>query len=326
MIGLFEIVTLAAAVTSASPTRHVERQQICNGNAAFCDRRYSNVSLIGTHNAPFVGSFLDPRMNQEKTVTEQLDAGVRFLQAQTHMGNPSVLQLKDDDGTEKKMETRDDADELSMCHTSCELLYAGSLKDYLSTVKTWLDSHPNDVVTMLLTNPDLRPMSEFDSVFKSTGLDSLAYIPPTSPSQLPMNQWPAYRDLISQNKRLIVFMDSMTDETKVPYILSEFTYFFETPYGNKDPKFAQCDLDRPKGQSAEGRMYIVNHTLNTEFFGATIPDNEENFKTNAATGEGSIGAQADLCTKKWSRKPNVVLVDMFDRGDVFTAQKNLNGP
>ncbi|KXT13228.1 hypothetical protein AC579_1723 [Pseudocercospora musae] len=264
-------------------------------------------------------------MNQEKTVTEQLDAGIRFLQAQTHMGNLSFLQLDDDDSNEGEMVKRDDADELSMCHTSCELLYTGSLKDYLSTIKTWLDSHPNDVVTMLLTNPDLRPMSEFDAVFTSTGLNSIAYIPPTTPSQLPMSQWPTYRDLISQNTRLIVFMDSMADESKVPYILSESTYFFETPYGNKDRKFAQCDLDRPKGQSAKGRMYIVNHTLNTEFFGATIPNNEENFNTNAALGEGSIGAQAELCTEKWSRKPNVVLVDMFDRGDVFTAQKNLNG-
>ncbi|EME88959.1 uncharacterized protein MYCFIDRAFT_185427 [Pseudocercospora fijiensis CIRAD86] len=250
--------------------RHVQRQQICIGNAAFCDRRYSNVSLIGTHNSAFVGNFLDPRMNQEKTVTEQLDAGIRFIQAQTHMGNPRVLQLNKDGGNDNKTQKRDDADELSMCHTNCELLYAG--------------------------NQDLRPMSEFDSILKSTGLHSLAYIPPTSPSQIPMNQWPTYGNLISDNKRLIISMDSMTDDSKVPYILSEFIHFFETPYGNKDPKFAQ----------------------------ATIPHPEQNLQTNAATGEGSIGAQADLCMQEWDRPPNVVLVDMFDRGDVFTAQKNLN--
>ncbi|KXT13237.1 hypothetical protein AC579_1743 [Pseudocercospora musae] len=48
MRGLLDILAIMAAVASASPIRHVERQQICNGNAALCDRRYSNVSLIGT--------------------------------------------------------------------------------------------------------------------------------------------------------------------------------------------------------------------------------------------------------------------------------------
>ncbi|KXT06483.1 hypothetical protein AC578_6036 [Pseudocercospora eumusae] len=65
-------------------------------------------------------------MNQEKTFTEQLDAGIRFLRAQTHMGNPIALQLNVDDGNEKKMAKRDDADELSII-------------------------------------PDLRPMSDFES-------------------------------------------------------------------------------------------------------------------------------------------------------------------
>ena len=74
-------------------------------------------------------------------------------------------------------------------------------------------------------------------------------------------------------------------------------------------------------------MYIVNHFLDVEVFstGVLIPDNVDDYTTNAATGDGSIGAQSDLCESTYGRSPNFVLVDMFDRGDVFTAQDALNG-
>jgi len=72
-------------------------------------------------------------------------------------------------------------------------------------------------------------------------------------------------------------------------------------------------------------MYIVNHFLDEDILSVHIPDDGADYTTNAATGTGSIGAQADLCTGVYGRVPNFVLVDMFDRGDVFAAQDALNG-
>jgi hypothetical protein len=100
----------------------------------------------------------------------------------------------------------------------------------------------------------------------------------------------------------------------VPYILDEFTYFFETPYDVIDKTFDQCTLDRPSGASATGRMYIVNHFLDEDILGILIPDTGALDTTNAATGTGSIGAQADLCTSTYGRVPNFVLVDYFEHG------------
>jgi hypothetical protein len=54
----------------------------CNGNAALCDRRYSNVTHVGAHDSAFVGSFVTD--NQYTDASTVLDLGVRFLQAQTH--------------------------------------------------------------------------------------------------------------------------------------------------------------------------------------------------------------------------------------------------
>lgn len=69
--------------------------QVCNGHAQLCGRKWSNISEIGTHDSAFVGDL--PTQNQDIDVTAQLNAGVRFLQAQTHyfLG------------------------QLRLCHTSC---------------------------------------------------------------------------------------------------------------------------------------------------------------------------------------------------------------
>jgi hypothetical protein len=151
----------------------------CNGNAALCSRPYSNVTLIGTHDSAFVGIL--PTDNQADTVTQQLDAGIRFLQAQTH-SKSGVLEL---------------------CHTSCTELDAGPVTSYLSTIKTWMDGNPNQVVTLLLTNGDSVDVSEFGTAMTTSGLSSYAYTPP---SQLSMSEWPTLQELIDEGTRLVMFL------------------------------------------------------------------------------------------------------------------------
>lgn len=292
--------------TFASPlSLHTRQDRQCNLNSAFCDRKYSNVSFIGTHNSAFTGSLDDPRVNQQKSVTEQLDTGIRFLQAQVH----EMLGM------------------LRMCHTECVLFDAGSLEDYLDTVKKWMDAHPDEVVTVLLVNGDNVKAEMFDKAFSKTGLKDLAFVPPTSPDPLPLDNWPTLAEFIDSKKRLVTFLSSQANEASIPYLLSEFDhYVFETPFETTDPTFPSCELDRPSGAAPDGRMYIMNHFLQVEILpNILIPANDQNFETNAATGRGSIGAQVVVCEGKWGRKPNFVLVDMFHRGKVFEAQAAMNG-
>ena len=83
---------------------------------------------------------------------------------------------------------------------------SGTLKNYLTQVKTWLDANPQDLVTLLLTNPDSIAMPTFASVFQSVGLDKYAFTPPGSPTPLPIDQWPLLGDMITSNTRLVVFI------------------------------------------------------------------------------------------------------------------------
>lgn len=312
---------------------HPRQQQLCNGRAELCSRIYSKVSWIGTHNAPFIGTADPPdyRVNQEKTVPQQLDAGIRFLQAQTQI----LVNGAEDLGP---------LGTLFICHTDCTIYNGGSLKSYLETVKDWVEGHPDEVVTMLLTNGDNVNISRFDDVLTDSGMKDLVFVPSTSPEMLGIGDWPTYGEIIEGGKRVVVFLDYGADMARVPYILGEFenkdsfewgaddcldefTYFFETPFSQTDPTFSQCRLDRPPNGSPDGRMYLVNHVLDKEIplTDIVVPDHEADYTTNAATGGGSIGAQNDLCTSTYGRVPNVVLVDMFNRGDVFTAQDTMNG-
>ena len=179
-MSIFSIRSLIATTAISSILFAPASLADCNGASALCDRSYSNVSFIGTHDSAFVGAL--PTENQNLDVEAQLDAGIRFLQAQSHKTD----------------------NEIHLCHTSCVELDAGTLQSYLGTVKTWLNGNANEVVTFLLTNGDSLDISEFDTVFKAAGIDSYAFVPSSSP--LPIGSWPTLQDMIDSGKRFVVFL------------------------------------------------------------------------------------------------------------------------
>jgi hypothetical protein len=126
-----------------------------------------------------------PQQNQNIDITAQLNMGIRFLQAQTHH---SLL----------------DKNVLELCHTSCLLEDAGTLESYLGTVKKFLDTNANEVVTILLTNGDSVDITEFGKTFASSGIDSYAFVPSSNP--LSIGDWPTMGELVSSGKRLVVFL------------------------------------------------------------------------------------------------------------------------
>lgn len=93
--------------------------------------------------------------------------------------------------------------------------------DYLKTVKGWLDSHPNEVLTFVFTNPEGKsPKDIWAPAFVNSGIAPLAYVPPTKP--LKQSAWPTLGQMIDSRKRVVVFMDSGADNGGVDYILPEF--------------------------------------------------------------------------------------------------------
>ncbi|TFY50816.1 hypothetical protein EVJ58_g10876 [Rhodofomes roseus] len=245
---------------------------------------------------------VSPAANQDVNVTQQLEDGIRMLQMQTH----------NESGT------------IQLCHTSCLLLNGGTLQTYLQSVKSWMDSNPNEVVSLLIVNSyDNFSPAQYDTVFKAVGLDTLAYSP-TSAS-LTYTNWPTLGDLIDNGKRLVVFLTTQADYTSVPYLIDEFSNVWETAYDLTTTTF-DCNVNRTSGNSQE-QMYLINHFLDDEYLGVLVPDKSDADKTNAASGTGSLGAQVTECAAQYSRNPNFMLVDFYEYGggSVFEVAATANG-
>lgn len=188
------IFSLATVLLSA---HHTSAATVCNGYSSLCNKLYSNVTWIGSHDSAFDGILLVD--NQFDSVADQLGIGVRFLQAQSHL----------------------DGDTVELCHTTCLEEDGGSLQTWLSTIVAFLDANPNEVVTLLITNGDGLSGSAFAAAFEAAGADIYAYSPGKT---LSLSEWPTLGQLIDAGSRLVVFMDYPADST-VSYILPEFSTY-----------------------------------------------------------------------------------------------------
>lgn len=191
------------------------------------------------------------------------------------------------------------------CHTSCDLLNAGTLLDEFKTVAAWVETHPYDVVTILIVNSDYVDVGNYTGPLQQSGLGPYLYEPPYIPMKL--DQWPTLSEMILSQKRVVVFMDYNADQATVPYILDEFTQMWETPFSPTDDNFP-CTTQRPPNLNQtvarDDLLYLANHNLNTNvaIFGTSIliPNTAELNNTNAAGYQvGQLGATAANCTGKF---------------------------
>ncbi|KAF2736363.1 PLC-like phosphodiesterase [Polyplosphaeria fusca] len=295
--------TVTATTQAPQPTN----TQPCNNYPEFCNRKYSNITEVCAHNSPFVRRN-NAGANQAYGVTQQLDDGIRMLQGQTHQVN----------GT------------MRYCHTSCDLLDAGTVEDYMREVTRWVMTHPFDVITIIIGNADYtkqgsdgKPLvtsQNYVEPIQNAGLMPYIYQPPKTAMNI--SDWPTLGQLILRGKRVIMFIDYNFDTDAVPWMLWQFYNIWETPYSPTDSDFP-CTLDRPQGLSEnkmKSMMYMANHNLNVEVsiagLSLLIPNTVELEQTNGLNGTGSLGLQVEKCTSDWDRPPNFLLVDYYNAGPI----------
>ncbi|KAI6007145.1 PLC-like phosphodiesterase [Pisolithus albus] len=291
---------LSSELVAASPSKPgFRRATTCNGSPDLCDRSFGNVTFVGTHDSYAVG-VNNLAANQDYNISQQLKDGVRMLQVQVHNQSGTI----------------------ELCHTSCLLYDGGPFSTYLETVKSWLDANPNEVLSILVVNSDGFPPTAYDSLYKSVGLDTVSYAPQSA--SMPASQWPTLGTLIDSGTRLITFMDANANFTSVPYIISEFTNIWETPY-DVSTTF-DCSVNRTDGDPST-QMYLINHFLDEILLGQPIPDPGQANETNAVSGPNSVGAQVELCVSEYGRSPNFMLVDFYEYGggSVFEVAAAANG-
>lgn len=201
-------------------------------------------------------------------------------------------------------------DTLYLCHTSCDMLNAGTLEDYLTTVVKWMRKHPYDVVSFIIGNYDQVDPGNFTGPIERSGLMDLVFTPPMVPMGL--DDWPPLGNIILGGKRALIFLDYQADQSRFPWMMDQFSQIWETPFSPTDRQFP-CNVQRPPGLAppdARKRMYMANHNLNLEFNIATlnilIPNTALLNETNAVEGFGSLGRMAENCSSKFCHCPGQV--------------------
>lgn len=280
--------------------------------AALFHKRYSEQTFIGTHDAAALrtrenGWSLSG--NQYFNVSIQLQSGVRMIQAQGH---------SDPQGSE----------DIHLCHFNCALMDGGTLRAHLTAVKTFLDTNPDEVVTLLFVNTG-PPLRHWFKAFFDTGLDLISYVPPPHKryGNMRVEDWPTIAELVRTNKRLITFLSSGADENFAPFLLPEYDYIFETNFGIDAPDQYSCVASRPwwSRGSVPNRLSLVNHFLYAQFLGFRYPNATYANTTNGAGfREGELGEHAVRCRQLYERRPNFLMVDFYNEGNVFDVEYGMN--
>ena len=277
---------------------------VCNGAAELCGRRFDEVAYATTHNA--MSARFDPYdysiivSNQCSGVPTQLADGIRALMLDIHYYLPP-------DG---------DVPDLYLCHADCAF---GSqlLVDGLSEIRAFLDSHPGEVVSLIIeTDADTGDMEDaIRDAFDAAGLVPYAW------TQTPGTPWPTLGAMVASNQRLVVLTDDATpharcDADGVPcpwyqYLWSQLA--FETPYTFSQPKNFTCADNR--GEPGND-LFILNHFL-TNNVGAPSYAQKVNHGF-------LLSRRARDCWAYQGRIPNFVTVDFYEIGDVLRTVNLLN--
>ncbi|WPH01294.1 putative secreted protein [Acrodontium crateriforme] len=272
----------------------------CNGYPELCNRKYSNITNVVSHNSAFVKKN-NAASNQEFGIIDQLNDGVRMIQGETQMR----------DGV------------IRSCHTSCELLDAGTYQSELSTIAGWVRDHPYDVVSIMIGNTNFSEgitAVDYVETIQNSGLGPYLYTPKYVPQR--KDQWPTLGEMILSGKRVVMYMDYNANQTAVPYILDEYSHMWSTPFSPTDRGFP-CTQQLPPNLNQtlarEDYMYLANHNLNTEVsiagFSLLIPNTADINETNGAANDyGTLETMVTNCTAEWDRPPNWLVVDYYNRG------------
>ncbi|KAG8161436.1 hypothetical protein KVR01_008423 [Diaporthe batatas] len=309
--GSYAASTAVEAATSASTSTSTSNVA-CNNSPDLCSRQYSNVTHMGAHDAAFLrDSSTDNSVagNQYYNATAALNAGIRLLSLQVHNSNET----------------------LQLCHTTCSLLDAGTLEDFLVKIKYWMDENPNEVVTLLIVNSDDEDVASFGAVFESSNISSYGYAPATAGAS---NTWPTLQTMIDEGTKLVTFIATITYSTTYPYLLNEWDYVFETAYEVTSLAGLNCTVDRPSGVSdassgiSSGYLPLMNHFVYQSITSSIeVPNVEIIDTTNSPdTGTlGTLGQHAATCNSEWGTAPVFALVDFYSEGPAIDTADSLNG-
>jgi hypothetical protein len=256
-----------------------------NEKSETLDKKYSETAFLTTHNSynDELSGYYEPDMYYP--LNWQLQMGVRGF----------MLDVYEKDG------------EIVCYHGESKNGWK-PLSLYLGYVKTFLDKHPQEIVTLILecyiNNEAVA------KAFKEAGLSTYLYSKPENAG------WPVLKEMIDSGKRLVVMSDRNEGEPISWYHymwdIAVETHWFANSRSDFSSKF-----NRGK---AENDLFILNHFIKSKKeAGSDIPDSSLVVNSNPYF--------LNRCLQVWQgtgKVPNFVTVDFPSLGDAVGIDMELN--
>lgn len=236
--------------------------------------------------------------NQEDSVTQQLNNGVRGLM----------------------LDTYDYQGDVWLCHS-----YGGECHDYtkfvpavdtLKEIEAFLSGNPSEIVTIILEDYVKTP-NGLTKVFTDAGLTK--YMFPLSSMPKDGQDWPLVSNMVASNQRLLVFTSVESKESSEG-IAYQWNYMVENQYGDDGMKAGKCS-NRGESSALNDRsksLVLVNYFRSVPIKALSCVHNSAGLADMVHTCYGAAG-------NRWA---NFVAVDFYKRsegGGAFKATDIVNG-
>ncbi len=331
ILGLLALTTVVKVGVLKTPASEAELGLACNGSESLCDRPLDQVAFATSHNAmsSAEAGFIDP--NQRRTITGQLDGGIRGLLIDSLMARPtkrraSALTVLDgevrrqaeaevgpggisalQDFLARRVASPTGPPQPFLCHMACEI-GALPMQGTLHEIRQWLDRNRNEV--LLIVIQDLVTPQETARVFRASGLHDRVY------TWRPGTPAPTLRQMIAQNRRVLV----MAEDRGIPgswYQPGYRSLLKETPYDNKTIASLRSDAScRPNRGRESNPLFLVNH------WAAVYPPLPSKAKT--VNARDFLLRRVERCARIRKAFPNLIAVDFSEIGDVVGVADHIN--
>lgn len=322
----------AGGTTTAAPARGT-----CNGHAELCDRPFDEVALAATHNSmsvPLPGWF---SAEQDAPIADQLRAGVRGLLIDTHYGdllpNGRVRTVLGPGSKPREAADRvgDEAFAAALrlrgrlgfsgagkrgtylCHTFCELGFT-PLADALADVRDFLVANPGEV--LVIVNQDEITPADYVRAVRDAGLERYVY-------RGSVADWPTLGSMVDSGQRLVLLAEARAGgapwyHPAYDAIVEETPYEFGSASAltSASARAASCAPNRGPARGAP--LFLVNHWVSTD----PAPRPSDAAAVNAFA---PLLARVRECERVRGKRPTLVAVNFYARGDVFGVVDALNG-
>jgi hypothetical protein len=257
----------------------------CNGSEYLCNKRYDEVAYLTTHNAfnaENQGFFLP---NQYEGITQQLNYGVRALMIDVYLqGGVAVV------------------------YHGSSFLGSATLQSILIEVKSFLDTHPNEVVTLILECYVTSALIESELI--GTGLMNYVYTVPVS------GQWDTLQDMITNNSRLVVITDKNDAGPEQDWYHYAWEHCVETHFSVNSINDFTNDFNR--GDAAND-LFIFNHFVTNSVTGTGLPA-----EAPAVNNYDFLMGRIQQHFSQYAKFPNFITLDFYDVGDGMEIVDSLN--